>query len=330
MAAQSIGEPGTQLTMRTFHTGGVASGESGDITQGLPRVEELFEARNPKHAAVISKIDGEITEVRELDNHGGFRIVVTNENESIEHKADASHSIRSWIKEGTKVKAGEKLTEGQVSPKELLEVAGVLEVQNYILKEVKRVYQSQGIEISDKHIEVMIRQMLRKVVILEGNDTGLNAGQQISINQLNKINTRVLMDGKMAAKFAPVLLGISKASVETDSFLSAASFQETTKVLTDAAIRGKVDELAGLKENVLIGKLIPAGTGTTYERESTYQVEELAAELRAKRLARNKKEEDDEEEFDVVAQEVVEVDEIDDEILDDEFELMEDIGDDEE
>ena len=238
---------------------------------------------------------------------------------------------RTWMKTiRPGVKAGEKLTEGQVSPKELLEVAGVLEVQNYILKEVKRVYQSQGIEISDKHIEVMIRQMLRKVVILEGNDTGLNAGQQISINQLNKINTRVLMDGKMAAKFAPVLLGISKASVETDSFLSAASFQETTKVLTDAALRGKVDELAGLKENVLIGKLIPAGTGTTYERESTYQVEELAAELRAKRLARNKKEEDDEEEFDVVAQEVVEVDEIDDEILDDEFELMEDIGDDEE
>ena len=333
MAAQSIGEPGTQLTMRTFHTGGVASGESGDITQGLPRVEELFEARNPKHAAVISKIDGEITEVRELENHGGFRIVVTNENEAIEHKADASHSIRSWIKEGVKVKAGEKLTEGQVSPKELLEVAGVLEVQNYILKEVKRVYQSQGIEISDKHIEVMIRQMLRKVVILEGNDTGLNAGQQISINQLNKINTRVLMEGKMAAKFAPVLLGISKASVETDSFLSAASFQETTKVLTDAAIHGKVDELMGLKENVLIGKLIPAGTGTAYERESTYQVEELAAELRAKRLARNKQEEDyddEDEEFEIVAPEVEEVSEFDDEILDDEFELMEDIADDEE
>ncbi|MBE6113783.1 MAG: DNA-directed RNA polymerase subunit beta' [Erysipelotrichaceae bacterium] len=295
MAAQSIGEPGTQLTMRTFHTGGVASGESGDITQGLPRVEELFEARNPKHPAVISKIDGKVTEIRELENHGGFRIVVENDKEAIEHKADASHNIRSWIKEGTTVKAGEKLTEGQVSPKELLEVAGVLAVQNYILKEVKRVYQSQGIEISDKHIEVMIRQMLRKVVIINGNDAELSAGQQISINKLNKINNKILMEGKTAATFAPVLLGISKASVETDSFLSAASFQETTKVLTDAAIHEKVDELRGLKENDIMGKIIPAGTGTTYERETTKQIRALAEELRQKRIERNKQNEEEEE-----------------------------------
>ena len=293
MAAQSIGEPGTQLTMRTFHTGGVAAGESGDITQGLPRVEELFEARCPKRAAVLAKIDGTITEIRELENHSGFRIVISNDKESLEHKVDPSQNIRSWMKEGTAVTAGDKLTEGQVNPKELLEVAGVLAVQNYILKEVKKVYQSQGIEISDKHIEAMIRQMLRKVVILEGNGTRLNAGQQLSMAELLKINTKALLSNKVPATFQPVLLGISKASVETDSFLSAASFQETTKVLTEAAIRQKVDDLKGLKENVIIGKLIPAGTGTTADRESTRQIRESAAMMREKRLKRNAKAEDD-------------------------------------
>jgi DNA-directed RNA polymerase subunit beta' len=253
MAAQSIGEPGTQLTMRTFHTGGVAAAEGQDITQGLPRVEELFEARNPKSAAVFSKIDGTITDVIEPESGGRMKIVVSNEKESIEHEIDMTQTKRSWLKVGSEVLAGDKLTEGQVNPKELLEVAGVAEVQKYILKEVKKVYASQGIEISDKHVEVMIRQMLRKVIIIDGQDTSLSAGMQISLPQITGINRKALLSNKRPAIFGPTLLGISKASVETDSFLSAASFQETTKVLTDAAIKGKIDTLMGLKENVIIG-----------------------------------------------------------------------------
>ena len=259
MAAQSIGEPGTQLTMRTFHTGGVASADGGDITQGLPRVEELSEARCPKGVAVLAQISGEITAIDQVET--GYEVVVSNDKESIVHKVTLVQAIRSWMKVGSHVEAGDKITEGQVDPKELLKVAGVRQVQNYILKEVKKVYQSQGIEISDKHIEVMIRQMLRKVVVLEGNDTELNPGVQISLTEITKINRKALLSGKVPATFKPVLLGISKASVETDSFLSAASFQETTRVLTEAAVKGKVDELIGLKENVIIGKLIPAGTG---------------------------------------------------------------------
>ncbi|NLC97120.1 MAG: DNA-directed RNA polymerase subunit beta' [Erysipelotrichaceae bacterium] len=292
MAAQSIGEPGTQLTMRTFHTGGVAAGNEGDITQGLPRVEELFEARTPKHVAVLSKIDGEITEISELENGMGMRVVVSNENESIEHKCNLTQNIRSWFKVGSTVKAGEKLTEGQIAPKELLAVAGIVEVQKYILKEVKKVYAAQGIDISDKHIEVMIRQMLKKVVVTDGGDTGLSIGQTLSINNLTNINLDMLDEGKRPAKFGPTLLGISKASVETDSFLSAASFQETTKVLTEAAIKGKVDNLSGLKENVIIGKLIPAGTGSKeFVRESSLLIEERANQLKEERIARMQKEE---------------------------------------
>ena len=253
MAAQSIGEPGTQLTMRTFHTGGVASADGGDITQGLPRVEELFEARCPKGVAVLAQISGEITSIEQVET--GYEVVVSNDKESIVHKLSLVQAIRPWLKVGATIEAGDKITEGQVDPKELLKVAGVRQVQNYILKEVKKVYQSQGIEISDKHIEVMIRQMLRKVVVLEGNDTDLNSGVQISLTEITKINRQALLSGKTPATFKPVLLGISKASVETDSFLSAASFQETTKVLTDAAIKGKKDYLIGLKENVIIGKL---------------------------------------------------------------------------
>ena len=290
MAAQSIGEPGTQLTMRTFHTGGVAGG--GDITQGLPRVEELFEARAPKHVATISKIDGEITEVTENENSNGFKIMIANDNETIEHKTDHSQTLRPWIKAGTKVKAGEKLTEGPVNPKELLEVAGVESVHNYILKEVQKVYGAQGIGISDKHIEVIISQMLRKVVIIDPCDTDLSAGIQISLPNITNINRDILLSQKRPAKFGPTLLGISKASVETDSFLSAASFQETTKVLTDAAVKGKVDHLLGLKENVIIGKMIPAGTGSKAKRASTDAILVLAAKLRAEREARNFKEED--------------------------------------
>ena len=284
MAAQSIGEPGTQLTMRTFHTGGVASADGGDITQGLPRVEELFEARCPKGVAVLAQITGEITDIHQIDT--GYEVTVSNDKESIVHKVTLIQAIRPWMKVGAHVEAGDKITEGQVDPKELLKVAGVRQVQNYILKEVKKVYQSQGIEISDKHVEVMIRQMLRKVVVLEGNDTHLNPGVQISLTEITKINRKALLSGQVPATFKPVLLGISKASVETDSFLSAASFQETTKVLTDAAIKGKKDYLIGLKENVIIGKLIPAGTGLPEVREDLKRREQerdeaIAAELAA-------------------------------------------------
>ena len=209
------------------------------------------------------------------------------------HKVTLVQAIRSWMKVGSHVEAGDKITEGQVDPKELLKVAGVRQVQNYILKEVKKVYQSQGIEISDKHIEVMIRQMLRKVVVLEGNDTELNPGVQISLTEITKINRKALLSGKVPATFKPVLLGISKASVETDSFLSAASFQETTKVLTDAAIKGKKDYLIGLKENVIIGKLIPAGTGIKADRETNEIIREKAEELREIRIERNRKPEDE-------------------------------------
>ncbi len=285
MAAQAIGEPGTQLTMRNFHTGGVAT-QSGDITQGLPRVEELFEARTPKGVAVISKIDGEITDIRENDNKTGQIVTVTNEKESIEHKCDLTQIVRPWMKVGTAVHAGEKLTEGQIAPKELLEVAGVRQVQEYILKEVKKVYSTQSIDISDKHLEVMIKQMLKKVIVIEGNDTGLSAGQTLSLTRMNEINDRVMDEGKVPAKFGPILLGISKSAVETDSFLSAASFQETTRVLTDAAVRGKTDHLEGVKENVIIGKLIPAGTGRDFDRETSRRIRERAAELREEREER--------------------------------------------
>lgn len=291
MAAQSIGEPGTQLTMRTFHTGGVASADGGDITQGLPRVEELFEARCPKGVAVLAQITGEITDVHQIDT--GYEVTVSNDKESIVHKVTPIQAIRPWMKVGAHVEAGDKITEGQVDPKELLKVAGVRQVQNYILKEVKKVYQSQGIEISDKHVEVMIRQMLRKVVVLEGNDTHLNPGVQISLTEITKINRKALLSGQVPATFKPVLLGISKASVETDSFLSAASFQETTKVLTDAAIKGKKDYLIGLKENVIIGKLIPAGTGVGDERPMNLIIGEKAKELKEIREERNHKEDDD-------------------------------------
>jgi DNA-directed RNA polymerase subunit beta' len=286
MAAQSIGEPGTQLTMRTFHTGGVAA-ESGDITQGLPRVEELFEARCPKHAAIIAKIDGSVVEIAEVENHGGIRILIANDKETIEHRADITQVIRPYIRIGADVKAGDKLTEGNVDPKELMLVAGVLAVQNYILKEVKKVYNAQGIEISDKHIEVMVRQMLKKVLVTKGNDSGISAGMTISLPRITDINADVLAEGKTPAIFTPTLLGISKASVETDSFLSAASFQETTKVLTEAAIKGKIDNLKGLKENVIIGKLIPAGTGTDFQRESSDKITARAAQLIAQREERN-------------------------------------------
>ena len=296
MAAQSIGEPGTQLTMRTFHTGGVAGAGAEDITQGLPRVEELFEARCPKGVAVIAQISGEITSIERIEGTMRQEVIITNEHESVSHKINANQSMRPWVQVGAKIEAGVALTEGPLDPKELLRVAGVREVQDYILKEVKKVYQSQGIEISDKHLEVMIKQMMKKVIVVDSGDTDLNVGVQLSLNNITKINRNALLSGKTPATFKPVLLGISKSSVETDSFLSAASFQETTKVLTDATIKGKVDHLIGLKENVIIGKLIPAGTGCQGDRPQNLIVAEKAKELRDKRIVRMKEVHD--EEFD--------------------------------
>lgn len=255
MAAQSIGEPGTQLTMRTFHMGGVAGG--ADITQGLPRIQELFEARNPKAKSIISEIDGEVSNI--IDNNGRAEVVVSNLLETRSYLTPYGAKLRVSV--GDEVGIGSKITEGSIDPKELLAVADVKAVENYILKEVQKVYRLQGIEISDKHIEVIIHQMLKKMRIVEGGDTGALPGTHINVQRFTELNKEVLKAGKHPAVARPILLGITKASLETESFLSAASFQETTKILTDAAIKGKVDELSGLKENVIIGKLLPAGTG---------------------------------------------------------------------
>ena len=255
MAAQSIGEPGTQLTMRTFHDGGVAGG--ADITQGLPRIQELFEARNPKAKSIISEIEGDVTSL--IDNAGRVEVVITNELETRSYLAPYGAKIRVDV--GDHINIGDKITKGSIDPKELLSVADVETVENYIIKEVQKVYRIQGIEISDKHIEIIVKQMLRKMKVIEGGDTGCLPGTNVNISAFTELNREVLKEGKHPAVARPVLLGITKASLETDSFLSAASFQETTKILTDAAIKGKKDLLKGLKENVLIGKLLPAGTG---------------------------------------------------------------------
>lgn len=255
IAAQSIGEPGTQLTMRTFHTGGVAG---ADITQGLPRIQELFEARNPKGQAVISEINGEIIELNVVKDRMQ-EIKVKGENEVRTYLAPGTARLKVEI--GQKIARGEVMTEGSIEPKQLLAVAGLNETQSYLLKEVQKVYRMQGVEISDKHVEVMVRQMLRKVRIIEAGDTKLLPGALVDIHTFTDANREVFKTRKHPATAKPVLLGITKASLETESFLSAASFQETTRVLTDAAIKGKRDDLLGLKENVIIGKLIPAGTG---------------------------------------------------------------------
>lgn len=256
MAAQSIGEPGTQLTMRTFHTGGVATDD--DITQGLPRIAQLFEARAPKVEANISEIEGVVTNIEEAN--GRYTVKITNDLEDTPKEYLTQYGAVLRVSVGDSIRAGGKITEGIVNPKRLLNYTGVKDVQNYILKEVQKVYRLQGIEIADKHIEVMIRQMLRKLRVIDGGHTGLLPGTLVSVNEFTEINRPVLLEGKNPAVATPTLLGITKASLETESFLSAASFQETTKVLTDAAIKGKIDELVGLKENVIIGKLIPAGT----------------------------------------------------------------------
>ncbi|MDI6907846.1 MAG: DNA-directed RNA polymerase subunit beta' [Thermoanaerobacterales bacterium] len=254
IAAQSIGEPGTQLTMRTFHTGGVA-GE--DITQGLPRVEELFEARRPKGQAVVAEIDGTV-EVREIK---GRREIEIAGPEGEREQYAIPYGARLKVQSGDTVAAGDELTEGSVNPHDLLKIKGVGAVQLYLLQEVQRVYRMQGVDINDKHIEIMIRQMLRKVKIEDAGDTDFLPGGLVDILELEEENARVTAEGGEPATSRPVLLGITKASLATDSFLAAASFQETTRVLTEAAIKGKVDPLVGLKENVIIGKLVPAGTG---------------------------------------------------------------------
>ena len=266
MAAQAIGEPGTQLTMRTFHTGGVAG---ADITQGLPRVEELFEARSPKGKATISEVDGTISKIEEVN--GKFKVYVKNANEIREHITAYGAKLR--VEKGDKVEAGDRITEGNISPKELLVVTDPNTVQQYILKEVQKVYRSQGVDINDKHVELIARRMISKIRILESGDTKLLPGITVSINEFTKGNKEVILEGKKPAQGKPILLGITKASLETDSFLSAASFQETTRILTEASVKGKVDELHGLKENVIIGKLIPAGTGAKEYTDVEYTLE---------------------------------------------------------
>ena len=266
MAAQSIGEPGTQLTMRTINSGGVAG---DDITQGLPRVQELFEARNPKGKANIAEITGKITKIEE--DGGKYIINITNDAETREHITN--YSAKLAVELNQEVKAGQRLTHGAISPKELLTVTDPITVQQYILLEIQKVYRSQGVDISDKHVEVMAKRMISKIKIVNSGDTLFLPGTLVNINEFSDVNKKLIIEGKRPATGRPVLLGITKASLETDSFLSAASFQETTRILTDAAIHGRVDHLNGLKENVIIGKLIPAGTGAREYKNIDYKLE---------------------------------------------------------
>ncbi|AID00565.1 DNA-directed RNA polymerase subunit beta' [Staphylococcus xylosus] len=264
IAAQSIGEPGTQLTMRTFHTGGVAG---SDITQGLPRIQEIFEARNPKGQAVITEIEGVVDDIK-LAKDRQQEIVIKGANETKSYLASGTSRLKVEVGQG--VERGEVLTEGSIEPKNYLSVSGLNATESYLLKEVQKVYRMQGVEIDDKHVEVMVRQMLRKVRIIEAGDTKLLPGSLVDIHSFTDANREAFKERKRPATAKPVLLGITKASLETESFLSAASFQETTRVLTDAAIKGKRDNLLGLKENVIIGKLIPAGTGMRRYRDVEY------------------------------------------------------------
>ena len=266
IAAQSIGEPGTQLTMRTFHTGGVAG---GDITQGLPRVEELFEARKPKGLAVISEIDGtvKIEEVKKRKE-----VTVTSKDNSKTYAISFGSKLK--VKEGDQIKAGDPITEGSINPNEILDIKGPEGVYNYLTSEVQKVYRNQGVDINDKHIEVIGRQMLKRIRVDDNGDTSMFAGSLVDIHEFNEENEKMKEEGLRPATGTRALLGITKASLATESFLSAASFQETTRVLTEAAIKGKVDSLIGLKENVIIGKLIPAGTGMQKYRDIKINTEE--------------------------------------------------------
>ena len=302
IAAQSIGEPGTQLTMRTFHSGGVAG---GDITQGLPRVEELFEARKPKGLAIITEIPG-VAVIN--DTKKKREIIVTNPDNGDSKTYLIPYGSRIKIVDGQVLEAGDELTEGSVNPHDILRIKGVRAVQDYMLREVQRVYRLQGVEISDKHIEVLVRQMLKKIRIEENGDTEFLPGTLVDVLEFEEVNEKLEKEGKTPAEGKQIMLGITKASLATDSFLSAASFQETTKVLTEAAIKGKVDHLVGLKENVIIGKLIPAGTGLKRYRDiqlDTGMPEEIPAESEETAEALPEDEE------------LLTMDDVDEEILDD-------------
>ena len=268
IAAQSIGEPGTQLTMRTFHAGGVAG---DDITQGLPRIEELFEARKPKGLAIISEFAGK---VQIKDTKKKREVVITNKETGDMKAYLIPYGSRLKVMEGQEVEAGDELTEGSVNPHDILKIKGIRAVQDYMIREVQRVYRLQGVDINDKHVEVIVRQMLKKVRIEEGGDSDYLPGAMIDVLEFEKTNRELEERNLETAKAEQIILGITKASLATDSFLSAASFQETTKVLTDAAIKGKVDPLVGLKENVILGKLIPAGTGMKRYRNVKINTEE--------------------------------------------------------
>lgn len=272
IAAQSIGEPGTQLTMRTFHTGGVATG--ADITQGLPRVEELFEARKPKGLAIVSEIMGTV----KVEETKKKRIVNVMSSDGEEHSYDIPFGSRLKVSDGDLIEAGDEITEGSVNPHDIMSIKGIDGARRYLLSEVQKVYRLQGVDINDKHLEVVVRQMTRKIKILESGDTDLLPGTLIDMFDFNGENARVREFGGEEAKGEQTLLGITKAALATDSFLSAASFQETTRVLTEAAIKGKIDPLIGLKENVIIGKLIPAGTGMMRYRTLNVDAEEAETE----------------------------------------------------
>ena len=286
IAAQSIGEPGTQLTMRTFHTGGVAG---DDITQGLPRVEELFEARKPKKMAILSEISGTVS-IDEAKKGIMYSITVTNEAEGATVVFTVPHSAGILVHNGDHVDKGQELTSGALNPHDVLRIRGINDdeygrqgVRSYITSEVQKVYRQQGVDINDKHIEVIVRQMMRKVRVEDAGSTDLLSGATVDIAALKAANrdidlrTKAGEEGLTPATFTQLLMGITKASLATESFLSAASFQETTKVLTDAAIKGKVDHLVGLKENVIIGKLIPAGSGLAVYRDFQEETDETVS-----------------------------------------------------
>ena len=305
IAAQSIGEPGTQLTMRTFHTGGVAG---GDITQGLPRVEELFEARKPKGLAIVTEIAGNAT-INDMKKKR--EIIVSNPETGDTKTYLIQFDSRIKIMDGAYVEAGDALTEGSINPHDILKIKGVRSVQDYLLQEVQRVYRLQGVEINDKHIEMIVRQMLKKIRVEDNGDSDFLPGTLVDILEFEDINKQLVEEGKAPAEGKQVLLGITKASLATNSFLSAASFQETTKVLTEAAIKGKIDPLLGLKENVIIGKLIPAGTGM-----KRYRDVKLNTDLKDEDSLSVSEEEDDIMDIDD-DEEILDLDEVSDDIEED-------------
>ena len=271
IAAQSIGEPGTQLTMRTFHTGGVAG---ADITQGLPRVEELFEARKPKGLAIVSEIAGTVR----IEETKKKRTVYVISADGEEKGYDIPFGSRLKVSNDDVIEAGDEITEGSVNPHDIVNIKGIDGARKYLLSEVQKVYRLQGVDINDKHLEVVVRQMTRKIKVTDSGDTDLLPGTMIDIFDFNEANEKVREFGGEEAQGEQALLGITKAALATDSFLSAASFQETTRVLTEAAIKGKIDPLVGLKENVIIGKLIPAGTGMNRYRSVKINVDEKSTE----------------------------------------------------